>query len=136
MKVEAGYALDLEVARNVMDQKILTKEEMVAEAKERWKVQPLCRIFFEFTAFPNEDGTIAVQQKCPSYSTSIEDAWAVRDRIDCLMRLEGGGPYGWACEFLAVQPGQEDVIAKAETAPLAICIAALLVVQQRVISKD
>lgn len=131
MKVVAGRELDLLVAEKVMGLKILTKDEMEAEARNRWEYQPLCRIFFGFAAYPNPDGTIDVQQKCPQFSTKIEEAWEVRERIGWLMRLEDHGAFGWACEFLGVQPGHEDVIAKADTAPLAICLASLLVAEQK-----
>lgn len=65
------------------------------------------------------------------YSTIMADAWEVRERVGRLIRLEDYGAYGWRCVLLAGQPSQEDVDAKGETAPVAICIAALLTVQQR-----
>ena len=132
MKIEAGKALDLLVSEKVMGYTILTQEEMKAEAVRVWKEQPNCMHFMVgFRAWKDDDGQITCEQKCLNYSTKIEDAWEVKDKIGRLMRLEDYGPYGWACEFLAVQPGQEDVIAKADTAPLAICAAALLAVQKK-----
>lgn len=72
------------------------------------------------------DGRIGVAaQAIPHYSTSIEDAWAVWERVanDKPWAIEtwSGGARVFAYEF----DSYEKTIAEADTAPLAICLAAL-----------
>lgn len=131
MNLKAGRELDLLVAHRVMGITILTKAQMEAEAKEVWKEQSNCRFFMTwFRAWPEPDGSATCIQQCRQYSTKIEEAWTLRDRLGRLMELNDYGPYGWRCCFLATQPGQQDVEARANTGELAICLAALLAVNQ------
>lgn len=57
------------------------------------------------------------------YSTDIAAAWEVVGSH--LMDLHCYGGHGWECMWLAEGPESTDVFAKADTAPLAICRAAL-----------
>lgn len=62
----------------------------------------------------------------PAYSTDIAEAWAVLEKFPDVQRLEkrwpGEEPPGWWCE-VGVDNGSSSAIA--DTAPLAICLAAL-----------
>lgn len=62
----------------------------------------------------------------PHYSTSIADAWEVLEKFPEVQRLEkrwpGEEPPGWWCE-VGIDGGSFAAIG--ETAPLAICLAAL-----------
>lgn len=57
----------------------------------------------------------------PHYSTDIAAAWEVVERVDDVFVLAGfpGAPIGWSATFSV------DFEASADTAPMAICLAAL-----------
>jgi hypothetical protein len=111
MKAEAGRELDREIAEKVMGLKVQEDAFFISHGR--------------FTVATGDRWISAL----PKYSTSIEDAFKVHKHLGRLMRLTDFGPFAWHCEFLAVQPGQVDVEAKAETAPLAICVAAIRAVE-------
>lgn len=130
MKVVAGHELDREIHSKVMIQRLLSQEEMEGEAKDVWKEQPLCLFFRSgFRASRDADGKITCTQQLPKYSTEIEAAWKVQEKWRG-MTLSDHGRSGWQCTFRAVMPHERDVSADADTAPLAICLAALRLVQE------
>jgi hypothetical protein len=123
MKMEAGLDLDARIAKEVMGC-MLTHDAY----------RPQCGCPTDPTSdkrphqvwAPHAGGFII-----PPYSTDIAAAWTVKERLGRLMELQEHTPFGWLCRFMAVQPGQIDVEARADTAPLAICCAALLAVEAR-----
>ncbi|SRR5579885_2381371 len=93
-----GYDLDYIVAEKIMGQRMLTVEEMTAEADEVWKKQPNCRIFrsgFEARGF---DWGWGFKNIVASYSTKIEEAWRV---FEWFRQRPGRG---WA----GIAPNQKD----------------------------
>lgn len=140
----SGRELDAAVAEHVMGW------------RPRWVEEPPYWMAWE-VELPNGDmlyGTIvpkAVPQpvwyddrdgvRCPRFSTDIAAAWEVAERLtefeidDLDLTVEVGNVMeGWACW---VYSGCEEVAeAREETAPLAICRAALLAVAERLGEED
>jgi hypothetical protein len=84
----------------------------------------------------NDKAGIAPGQQCsavriPKYSTDIASAWDVLMKVQDVGSLQNFGGFGWRCEIHATGPGTRDCAGEADTAPLAICRAALLWVVQR-----
>lgn len=67
----------------------------------------------------------------PKYSTHIAAAWDVLEKVQEIGCLQNSGGFGWRCEICATYPGGPECAGEADTAPLAICRAALLWARQR-----
>ena len=115
-KLEAGRELDALVAERVMGQ-------------ERVAACPL--------GAPNCPGRYEPQVKdwpcLPAYSTSLLPAWAVVEKMPCGVAVHTPDQKLWRC-IVGTGPcwetggGQPTVVGEGDTAPLAICRAALLAV--------
>lgn len=66
----------------------------------------------------------------PYYSTEIAAAWKVLEKVQEIGSLQNFGGFGWRCEIHTASPGGRDCAGEADTAPLAICRAALLSVMK------
>lgn len=119
----AGVELDHLIAIHVMKLKLPTEQEMKAEAEEVWKTQPSCRVFMlGFIARELKDGTFKFIPKVSTYSTRIEDAFEVQKKAGLV--VGPNWPEGWrAHNHWSWDVANVKVVA--ETAPLAICLAAL-----------
>lgn len=127
----AGHALDELIHSKVMGWKLLTVEEMQAEADRVWKEQPNCRTFLRgFEAKELSFGGFGFRNIVKPYSTDIANAWEVAERL-----AQGGGTVtvtndrlldGWYCVFAGSISGW----ATEATAELAICRAALKAVAE------
>lgn len=60
----------------------------------------------------------------PPYSTEISAAWEVVEKFPAMQLFKYANGLGWDCYWHA-ESGPLNVHAQAETAPLAICLAAL-----------
>lgn len=135
LQMPAGPALDALVAERVMGLRILTREEMEAEAQRVWPEQPKCRRFFlGFDAWRGPDGEIATRQHIPDYSTDPGTAWRVVEKLSakCWWKLSTPFERGLPC-WAGLTPhgvtgwnGRPDVEASGADIPLAICRAALI----------
>lgn len=134
---DAERKLDALIAEKVMGLTILTREEMEAEALRVWPEQPQCRSFMKgFWAWPNPDGSVErVEQDFKRYSADITAAWEVvlKMRETHWAHIDGiGRPHPcWRATFNRMSDpvtGERfpDFVQIADTAPLAICRAALL----------
>jgi hypothetical protein len=118
--MNAGRELDEMVHQVVMGKKLLTADEMRTEAERVWKGQPsCCNFLMGFMAFWDGDGGVRFVNIVEHYSTKIEAAWDVVNRI---MRselqdftLEATEPDRWTAKSLTF-------LATAETPALAICL--------------
>lgn len=93
----------------------------------------------ELLCYSPEPDTVGYQEEVPHYSTDMNDAWKVveyiRNNIDPLNRMwkpnisHEGEHFMWRCEFKLENDNAGDdttyYCANAETAPLAICLAAI-----------
>lgn len=127
----AGHELDCLVAEKVMGQKLLSPEKMHAEAERVWAYQSGCRTFLiGFEAVESLNGII-FRNVVPCYSTEIAAAWKVVERLISLgvnlwaLGEEEAG--GWQADF--GRNFNSDTQGFADTAPLAICRAALKTVE-------
>ncbi len=124
-KLEAGPELDALIAEKVMGVKLLTVEEMQAEADRVWKDQPTCRVFmmgFEARQF---DWGFGFKNAVPAYSSEISAAWEVVRKLSlmvCITHCDGNA-------LVEVKTGGRDsghLIAYGEgPIALGICRAAL-----------
>lgn len=83
----------------------------------------------------NRDGSSAKRNFCrwpdgnehwiPFYSTSIEAAWGIVEKMSCPILELNGGQWECACLGMKSNPLHEPVMGIADTAPLAICLSAL-----------
>ncbi len=129
--------IDERVAREVMGLRFLTYEAMLAIAEVEWETQPHCRHFHAgFTCHSKADRTFSMDVK--PYSTDIAAAWEVVEKItdtdplgggDCMVRIDY--QTGAQCVVQIYYPGPPPKRfeikreATADTAPMAICLAAL-----------
>ena len=123
----AGRELDAEVAEKVMG-------IHVGKVLRSVNVRDLPKVNQEFQA-------IGIPACCvPNYSTSIADAWSVVERLtNAGWLIHLWIPYEmkltYRCEFTYDWAGEEDharsVCMSADTAPLAICLAALKVKEEK-----
>lgn len=60
-----------------------------------------------------------------SPSQDIVAAWEVLEKVQEIGSLQNFGGFGWRCEIHTTTPGYHDCAGEADTAPLAICRAAL-----------
>lgn len=136
---DAGPELDLQVMSSVFGRRILTYEEMRDEAVRVWDTQPRCVHFNSLGGFNGARiaGGVVCAQFAPRYSTDIAAAWTI------LEPLERGSPRryaevtrrgyhtregvvdGWSCQFRDIDEPWNWAYVEAQTAPLAICLAAL-----------
>lgn len=119
-EMNVGRELDEMVHQIVFGRKLLTVDEMRAEAERVWKDQPsCCNFLMGFMAFRNEDGSVRFVNTVNSYSTKIGAAWDVVDRIMGSelqdFTLEATEPDRWTAKSLTF-------VATAETPALAICL--------------
>lgn len=126
LELPAGYELDTVIAEKVMGFKLLTVQEMRAEAEEVWKTQPGCAVFSRgFEARKFYWGT-EFKNIISRYSADIVAAWEALNRIGARFEVVlVGNDHGdrlWRATARGIHVGE------AETAPLAICRAALLCV--------
>lgn len=84
------------------------------------------------------DAVEGVEARCvelgwtaPRYSTHIAAAWDVLMKVQDIGALHNCGGFGWRCEIHSVSPSAVDCVGQGDTAPLAICRAALLWMAQR-----
>lgn len=131
---KAGRQLDIEIHSKVFRHKLLSLEEMEAEANEVWKTQPLCRVFLKgFTAWDHFDGTFTFTQQCPAYSSDIRAAWTVVEHMATQgfsTNIEWKGSdreYPFSAEAFMRQWGDgfQTIGHGLGTLPEAICLAAL-----------
>lgn len=85
-------------------------------------------------------GTVDDWVRIPFYSTSIEDAWKVVEKIAPPMgwvffRIQRYGEF-WEVLFEGAGQGQPNYRAKGSTAPYVICLAALRAVEALEDNKD
>lgn len=137
----AGYELDCRVHAEVFGHKLLTQEEMRAEAERVWQDQPDSRTFMMGFYVTGAGGYF---QTVPRYSTDIASAWKVVEEMkkrkwDFQLSVwehtdEVSAQFMCAedgfCELHQTDSDMEDgishgTIAEADAAPLAICLAAL-----------
>lgn len=115
-------------------------DRLVAEKVMRWRLKSFAGGGGGFVAWVDDDGKIVkYENDCTLHAhpiafwkptTNITDAWQVVEKIIeqfgsySLTKIKDGGHY---CEVLYWNRGAFDIIAEveAETAPLAICLAAL-----------
>jgi hypothetical protein len=106
----AGQELDALVAEKVMGWDIHFKDPELRGGKEHWR--------------DHERSTNWLpEQWCPS--SDISAAWEVLEKVQDVGSLERFGGFGWRCEVHSVSPNFVDCAAEGDTAPLAICRAAL-----------
>jgi hypothetical protein len=130
--MNAGRELDALIAEKVMGYtlrfaaKAWTDEDwMCSDTPTETNVMA---IYAPADQFP---GSGAFDMSIPHYSTDIAAAWQVIDRMEELVRMARIGRVigGWECRFVQLEDttGYYDVLEEADTAPLAICLAALKV---------
>lgn len=137
--LQAGRELDLMVKGNIFGHRILTHGEMKAEAERVWKDQPSCCFFHGsgmggFYGFSNglEE---KFEQNCATYSTKIEDAWKVVEKMEerhFNLAMNSTGNQYRVC-FLKADQSIVDWVKDPNpfptiwnpSAPFAICLAAL-----------
>lgn len=134
--MKAGRELDALIAEKVMGWEVLTDELEIAKREgtpdlvdpQRWHRR---KVWFK----GNEKMACEECGTLPAYSTNITDAWEVVERL-----VSTPGPNGdhhsvqvdYSGDAVVVIDENEDwqVSAIADTAPLAICLAALKAVSQ------
>lgn len=128
LAMKSGKQLDALVHQYVMQEEILTYEEMITEAEKVWKEQPQRIFFHKFIAYRDKDGNVICEQIIPPYSTDIETARRVLRRI---------APDGHNPKFGSISLGQYWPVLlnsmlnllihlSGDTIPEVICKAALL----------
>ena len=132
---EAGRDLDALVAEKVMRRHVPALDEMEAVARQVWKVQPSAVYFNDLGGFSAwmRDGLCHAEARIPPYSTNIAAAWEVVERLRNRFHARITTPFTageqFFCGFTPLGitgwNGRPDFSAGAETAPLAICLAAL-----------
>lgn len=128
--MKAGRELDGQVAEKVMGCKPIHTHEYGLYPKEGWLI---CRCKGNVHSKASKKRGYSEEiQSIPAYSTNFADVWDVVEEItDFGFALEHLGSGEWAVNLMCVPNGGEiDVIAK--TVPLAICLAALKVVEEKI----
>lgn len=113
--LSAGRELDVLIAEKVMGCRVLVSRGAL---ENDISVRCGCS-----EVHPHEQSSGEVVR----YSTDIAAAFEVVGTH--LMELHCNGSFGWTCRWLAEGPSEQDMEAKADTAPLAICLAALKAVR-------
>lgn len=120
--MKTSQEIDEEVASIVFGHKLWTVDEMQAEADKAWKDQPNCRVFLMgFEARQLSFGGFGFKNTVKPYSTSIEAAWDVVERVQgewCDFTLEASG----LCQWTATSPVST---ATARTPAMAICLCGI-----------
>ncbi len=132
---EAGYQLDLQILSRVFGRRLLTYAEMRDEAESVWKAQPSCVYFSSLGGF-TAHGRDRFSQACPKYSTDIAAAWLAVEKMIAggwfpEVQFNNWGEESWNASFsrLTSDPVAGFVSRHRNTAPLAICCAALAAVE-------
>lgn len=121
--------LDALVAERVMGRVLPTQEQMIAEAERVWYDQPSAVSFHTlggFTAYRRNSGAVVCASAVPDYSKDHNAAFEVVARMqkdDWLLTLHRYSDFATA-SFWRTEETNE-VERNAETAPIAICLAAL-----------
>ena len=132
MTHQAGRELDARVAERVMGWESITDELEIAKREDdpecvdsrRWHRKPVWFKGNEKMAC-EECGTL------PLYSTSIEAAWEIVEKLRqkyCCIKVYSDHAYIYECTTVKDPDDDHDapiIFDQAETAPLAICLAAL-----------
>ena len=112
--MKAGRELDALVAEKVMGLRVKWATSYDGEP------HPVCPSLTDARA---EDW-----EPCPWYSTDVADAWEVVERLrqmDYVGLVVKAYPLGLKDQYVASVPGSTTAFAEAQTAPHAICVAAL-----------
>lgn len=130
----AGRELDAEVAEKVMGGRWL-----LVKGSSPFLSMELPHVISGRVnvAYRNHAGGIVPGEHLPEYSTAIADAWQVAERMrsrGALVVLESRNAGGWWARMKLIENGryvwrtadyENDARVVADTAPLAICLAAL-----------
>ena len=134
---EAGRGLDALVAERVMGRAVAPAVLAEVHGPGVWLTVPGAQ-----TTVPGH-GSLPAVEPCPRYSTDIAAAWQVVEAMDArgylpqLDRLHAGDERFWRCELAAGGDGPAGshprayVWEDADTAPLAICRAALALLEHQ-----
>lgn len=110
--------LDRLVAEGVFGTRMLTLEEMQAEAARVWEQQPSCRRFhMGFVAWQDDADEWHYEQIVKPYSTDIAAAWEIVEKLPDSFTLDRYA--GWRATV------GDSVSVAAHSAPLAICLVAI-----------
>ena len=137
-EMQAGRELDALIHQRIFGIYVPTQAEMRAEAETYWATKsPQCQVFDRFKVVPRGSEAAkrpfshelaAFETNCPEYSTDITAAWRVVEKVRQLkpdVRVESYQGY-WHCHIDCNNAVAARVVsAEADTAPLAICRAAL-----------
>lgn len=125
--LKAGPGLDALVSEKVFGHRVVkawTVEALeFAEACGRKSSghPPRCRVM----GINEQDDVLEDGSRVPPYSVDIAAAWVVLERVQEVGSLQNFGGFGWRCEIHTTVPDHHDAASEADTAPLAICRAAL-----------
>ena len=142
-QMRAGREMDCLVAEQVMGWVWMRRREPRHEGdtlqsvlyRPDWKWIDWCELI------PDDGKPRSMNQSIPAYSTDIAAAWGVVERLYNEHWIVSIGslaenPRGWRCELCNMWPDDferapTDIEANGDTAPLAICRAALLAAMER-----
>ena len=109
----------------------LEMDALVAEKVMGLKLREDCCGEYEYEIVPNEPSSITCWARLPEYSTEIEAAWDIMDHLIDLHPAIMWENCEWECCLDDHNKGHgEQFWGYADTAPLAICRAALKAVEE------